>query len=134
MVGGRAWLDGGTVTVVGNVGRELKAAGGEIIVASTIGGDVELHAESIEIQPSAVINGDITYSAPQEAVIHEGARIEGAVNWHKLDLRRDFGGPGWGFAGTLAFFLEPGRFGDGAVSDISAFFCVSGTSVTGRTV
>ncbi len=105
-VGGRAWLAGGTITVAGNVGRELKAAGGEIIVAGTIGGDVEIYAESIEIQPSAVIKGNLTYSAPTEAVIHDGARIEGAVNWHELDLGHDLDGRGWGFAGTLVFFLS----------------------------
>ncbi|MDH3638129.1 MAG: polymer-forming cytoskeletal protein [Gammaproteobacteria bacterium] len=105
-VSGRAWLAGATITVAGNVGRELKAAGGEIIVAGTIGGDVELYAESIEIQPSAVIKGNLTYSAPKEAVIHEGARIEGVVNWHELDPRRDFGDPGWSFVGNLVFFLS----------------------------
>lgn len=105
-VGGRAWLAGGTITVAGNVGQELKAAGGEIILAGTIDGDVELYAESIEIQPSAVVKGNLTYSAPKEAVVHEGARIEGVVTWQELDLRRDLGGPGWGFAGTLVFFLS----------------------------
>jgi cytoskeletal protein CcmA (bactofilin family) len=105
-VGGRAWLAGGTITVVGNVGRELKAAGGEIILAGTISGDVELYAESIEIQPSTVIKGNLTYSAPKEAVVHEGASIEGVVNWHELDVGRDFDDWGWGFAGTLVFFLS----------------------------
>jgi cytoskeletal protein CcmA (bactofilin family) len=105
-VGGRAWVAGGIVTVAGNVGGELRAAGGEIVVSGTIGGDVEFYAESIEIQPSAVIKGNLTYSAPKEAVIHEGARIEGAVNWHELDIRRDFADRGWSFAGTLVFFLS----------------------------
>ncbi len=105
-VGGRAWLAGGTITVAGHVGRELRAAGGEIILAGTIGGDVELYAESIEIQPSAVIKGNLSYSAPYEAVIHEGARIEGVVTRQELDLHRDFGGPGWGLGGSLVFFLS----------------------------
>lgn len=105
-VGDDAVIAGGIVTVAGNVGGELRAAGGEIVVSGTIGGDVEFYAESIEIQPSAVIKGNLTYSAPKEAVIHEGARIEGAVNWHELDIRRDFADRGWSFAGTLVFFLS----------------------------
>lgn len=123
-VGGRAWLAGGTVTVAGTVGRELKAAGGEIVVSGTIGGDVELYAESIEIQPSAVIKGNLTYSAPKEAVVHDGAKIEGVVTWQELDLHHDFGGPGWGFAGTLAFFLSL------AVSAIVLFLVFPGFSTS----
>lgn len=92
--------------MAGNVDCALKAAGREVVVAGTVGGDVELYAGSIEIQPSAVIKGNLTYTAPKEAIVHEDARIERVVNWHKLDLRRDFGRAHWGFGGALVLFLS----------------------------
>ncbi len=104
-VGGRAWLAGETVTVAGSVSRELRAAGKKIILTGMIGGDVELHAESIEIGPSAVIKGNLTYSAPKEAVVREGAVIEGVVDWHETDFG-DFDDWGTDFAGNLVLFLS----------------------------
>lgn len=104
-VGGRAWLAGETVTVAGGVSRELRAAGKKIILTGMIGGDVELHAESIEIGPSAVIKGKLTYSAPKKAVVRNGAVIEGVVDWNETDFG-DFDGWGTDFAGNLVFFLS----------------------------
>ncbi len=104
-VGGRAWFAGETVTVAGNVNRELRATGKKVILAGTIGGDVEIYAESVVIEPSAVIKGKFTYSAPNEADVREGAVIEGAVDWHESDFG-DFEDRGPGFAGTLVFFLS----------------------------
>ena len=104
-VAGNAWLAGGAITVAGDVNRELMAAGGKIVLAGTIGGNVELYAESIEIEPDAVIKGNLSYSAPNEIVIREGAVIEGEVEWHEFDFR-EFDDMGAGFAGTLVFFLS----------------------------
>ncbi len=104
-VGGRAWFAGETVTVAGNVNRELRATGRKVILAGTIGGDVELYAESVVIEPGAVIKGKLAYSAPNEAVVREGAVIEGAVDWHESDFG-EFDERGPGFAGTLVFFLS----------------------------
>ncbi len=104
-VGGNAWLAGRMVNVAGTVNRDLSASGGQVIVTGTIGGNVDVRADSIEIEPGAVIKGTLTYTAPQEAVLHDGAIVEGAVN------RREFD-PGdietWGeaFSGTLKFYLS----------------------------
>ena len=106
-VGGRAWLSGRIVNVDGNVNRDLSVNGGRVTVTGTVGGDVDIHADSIEIEPGAVISGTVTYSSPKEAVVHEGAVIEGAVNRKAFD-------PGdietWGAAisGSIKFYLALG--------------------------
>lgn len=104
-VGGQAWLAGGIVTMAGSVTQDLKATGGRVILTGTVYGDVEIHADSIEIEPDAVIKGKLIYSAPREVVIPEGAVIEGVVERRQFD-------PGnietWGeaFAGSLKFYLS----------------------------
>lgn len=104
-VGGRAWLSGSIVNVDGNVNRDLNVNGGRVTVTGTIGGDVEVHADSIEIAPSAVIRGTVTYSSPKEAVVHEDAVIEGSVNRQEFD-------PGdietWGtrISSSIKFYLS----------------------------
>lgn len=78
-VGGNAWLSGYTVTVAGNVNQALRVKGEEVVLSGTYGGDVEVHANSIGLTSSAVIKGDLTYSAPGEAAVSDGAVIEGDV-------------------------------------------------------
>jgi cytoskeletal protein CcmA (bactofilin family) len=83
-VGGRAWLAGGNVQINGKVGKGLKAAGNHIVIAGDITGDVDLYAESIDIEPGAVIRGNLTYYSRQEARIAGGAKITGAVKREPL--------------------------------------------------
>lgn len=85
-VNGDAWLIGRTVTVAGNVNQTLSVNGEKVVLSGTYGGDVEVHANSIGLAPSAVIKGDLTYSAPGEAVIEDGAVIEGEVIREETDL------------------------------------------------
>jgi cytoskeletal protein CcmA (bactofilin family) len=121
-VGGRAWLSGNVVNVDGNVKRDLSVNGGRVTLTGAIGGDVEIYADSIEIEPGAVISGSVTYSSPQEAVVHEGAVIEGAVNRKQFD-------PGdietWssGISGSIKFYLSL------ALSAIVLFLVCPRTSV-----
>lgn len=83
-VGGRAWFGGNTVNVAGKVGKELKVAGNRVVIAGQIGGDVELFAESVEIQPGAVIRGNVSYYSREEAQIAKDAKIAGTVTRHRL--------------------------------------------------
>jgi len=105
IVEGRAWLAGGTVTVAGNVNQELKVSGRQIILAGTINGDVEVYAESVEIKPSTVIKGSLTYSAPGEADIHHDATIEGEIS-HKKIVLEDFEESGTGLFASLMFYIS----------------------------
>ncbi|MDX1378208.1 MAG: polymer-forming cytoskeletal protein [Anaerolineales bacterium] len=104
-VGGRAWLSGRIVNVDGNVNRDLSVNGGRVTVTGTIGGNVEIYADSIEIESGAVISGSVTYSSPEEAVVHEGAVIEGAVNRQTFDPG-DIETWGAGISGSVKFYLS----------------------------
>lgn len=76
---GDAMLAGGVVDLAGRVKGNASMAGGELKISGQIDGNADLAGESIEIGPSAVIRGNLTYRSPQPAFIHELARIEGQV-------------------------------------------------------
>ncbi|MDH3691340.1 MAG: polymer-forming cytoskeletal protein [Gammaproteobacteria bacterium] len=94
-VSGRAWLSGGSVHVAGHITNELRVAAGTVVLTGQVDGDVRLLAESIEMTPTAVITGDLTYSSPNELVAAQGARIDGVINREESDMfpsGHDWGG------------------------------------------
>ena len=76
---GRAWLAGGRLDIAGWLGKELKAAGGRIVITAEVMGDAMLAGDDIEIQPTAVIHGNLRYMSPKAAVIDKAAKIEGTI-------------------------------------------------------
>ena len=66
--------------MAGEIGRELKAAGGRIVLSGRVHGDVDLRGRSISILDGAVIDGNLAYRSPREAEISEGATIHGSIN------------------------------------------------------
>ena len=78
-VGGRAWLAGGNLDIGGHIGKELKATGGRIAIVAEVMGDATLMGEDIEIQPGAVIHGNLRYFSPKPAVIDTAAKIDGTI-------------------------------------------------------
>jgi cytoskeletal protein CcmA (bactofilin family) len=78
-IGGPAWLAGRRLDIAGRLGGELRAAAARIRISGTIRGNVVLAARDIEIEPTAQIEGSLTYWSGQEARIDPGARIRGAV-------------------------------------------------------
>jgi cytoskeletal protein CcmA (bactofilin family) len=85
-VGGSAWLSGGDIRIEGVIDQELRVTGGRVVVAGTINGNVELWAEQIVIEKSAVITGRLHYRSSHEAVIANGVRIDGEVVYTPVDV------------------------------------------------
>jgi cytoskeletal protein CcmA (bactofilin family) len=78
-IAGRAWLSGGEVRIDGQVMQELRASGGRIVITGKVDGNVELWADEIIIEETAVISGDLHYKSSHQAKIASGARIDGEV-------------------------------------------------------
>ena len=98
-VGDWAWFAGQSVTVQGRVGEDLRAAGQSVTVSGEIGGDAVLAAEEIEIEPGAVIRGDLVWDSETEPEISANATVEGEI------IREDL-------TGAVEEFGMPGVFGD----------------------
>lgn len=102
-IGGNAWLAGREADLFGSVAGNLRAAARDIRLAGTIGGDVELVAESIVVASTARIAGDFTYRSIGEATIEPGAEILGDIIFIRTDAPRRMVGDA--LAGVSAFGL-----------------------------
>jgi hypothetical protein len=61
------------------VADELRVSGGRVVITGAVNGNVELRADEIIIEETAVISGNLLYKSSHEASIAEGARIDGEV-------------------------------------------------------
>ena len=93
-VGGRAWLAGGDVAVAGTFHRDVKVYARNILVLGHVAGNIHLSATTIELLPTARIDGNVTYVSNTPIKIHAGASVSGTVTrepGHLPALRM----PGW---------------------------------------
>lgn len=69
---------GGNLQFMGPIGKNLVVAGGQVTIGNNINGDVwSPGVGSLRLMNEAYVNGQLTYSSEQEAVISEGATIVG---------------------------------------------------------
>jgi len=83
VLGRQGWVEkdvnfgAATLTIQGRIGGNLKGSGGHVYISGQIDGDVELEAEDIVIQPSAIIGGNLYTVGKREPKIEPGAQILG---------------------------------------------------------
>ncbi|MFC4723747.1 hypothetical protein AB6B38_03750 [Glycocaulis abyssi] len=120
-IGGNMDLAGSEIRMSGTAQGRMKGRARTVIIEGTVAGDVELHAENVEIMPGAQIAGQLRVRGPNAPVIAEGAQIIGETSYEEApfsDQRRarvysgprvsDFGPPVWAFGtamGIAAFVL-----------------------------
>lgn len=80
-------IGGGTVDIQCPVAGNVLIGGGEVTVNSKIGGFVKIKAEKIRIGESAEIERDLKYTSPEEAEIHENAKIAGAIDFSQKAIK-----------------------------------------------
>jgi len=80
-IGGDVLIGGGMITIESLVGQDVKAGGGEVYINAPIQGNVEIEAEKITLGSKAVISGNFTYKSPNEAVIEQGAEVQGQTTY-----------------------------------------------------
>lgn len=83
-VGGDIVVAGGTVMMDGSVGGNIKAVGGKVSLDGTVAGSVSAKVEQLTIGSSAVIGNGLSYQSRKEAVISEGADIQGGIEFSPL--------------------------------------------------
>jgi len=104
-VGDDVVVGGGQVTLVGSriggdvlagigilqlsapVTGDVRVGGGEIFLNSTVGGNVVVDADRLTLGNGTVIEGNLTYTSPREAVIEEGAVVHGEVQYTPREAR-----------------------------------------------
>jgi len=83
-VGGDVAIGGGVVRIEAPVRGDMRIGGGEIYINAAIGGDVIVQAEKLTLGPKAVIAGDLTYGASEEATLEEGAIVRGETSFTEI--------------------------------------------------
>src|SRR3989344_7136534 len=105
-VGGDILWGGGTLRIEAPVGGDLKLAGGEVYLNSTVVGNVEFTGEKLTLGEGAVIEGNLTYSTPNEATVEDGALVRGATDFKQQESKREAAK-----ADVAAFASAAGLFG-----------------------
>lgn len=72
-------LAGGNVSFDGEIGGDFIAAGGEVELAGIVGGNANIRASNIELEPGTVIAGNLTYSSPNELDLGADVTVTGAI-------------------------------------------------------
>ncbi|MGD8934294.1 MAG: hypothetical protein PVF35_05920 [Gammaproteobacteria bacterium] len=85
-IGGSVWLSGGDIRIEGVIDQELRVTGGRVVIAGTVNGNVELWADQIVVEESAVITGHLHYKSAREAAIANGVRIDGEVVFTPVEV------------------------------------------------
>lgn len=108
VVGGDAIVAGGMVNINGTVNGDARVAGGNIYINGTVNGNVNVEADSELILGSqAKISGNLTYSAPKEAEVKQGAVVTGKTDFNKISRvtgAQTKAGSKAAFLGLLSFF------------------------------
>ncbi|MCC5896242.1 MAG: polymer-forming cytoskeletal protein [Alkalibacterium sp.] len=73
------------VIIDGAVPRHLFSAGETVRVNGSVGGNANLASESVILDDSTVIEGDLIYDSPNEAQIAPGANVAGQTDWRQTE-------------------------------------------------
>jgi cytoskeletal protein CcmA (bactofilin family) len=80
-------LAGGSVLMMGTVGRNGWVAGGRVEIGGTVNGNLLIRASELRILPTAVVRGTLTYSAERPIEVAEGARVVGGIRQEAYPVR-----------------------------------------------
>ena len=83
-IGGDLVVAAGEVVIESTVRGAVRIAGGDITLNGVVAGPVRIRARSLVIGEQARLAGELTYWAPQEAVIAPAAEIAGPATFHLI--------------------------------------------------
>lgn len=103
-IGGNARIVASSADVMGRVTRDLKIVGASARISSEVGGNVDVRAERVTIDPGAIIRGRLTVYSPNEPSVSPQAQVIGGVDYHRSESNRSPSVGGW-IAGWFLRFV-----------------------------
>jgi hypothetical protein len=87
-VAGDLLAAGGQVNLMpgSSVGKDVAIAGGSVYIDGPINGNLQVSAGEVKLGPKAVIKGTFDYYSKQPATLEQGAVVQGATNFHKINV------------------------------------------------
>lgn len=86
-VNGEITSAGESVRVLGTVGRNISGAMQNLEIGGVVNGKVAVEAQNVTLFDNASIQGDLSYRAPKEAAIAEGATVLGKIDYQQVERR-----------------------------------------------
>jgi cytoskeletal protein CcmA (bactofilin family) len=68
------------VNVSGPVGKDIRGSAGDFVIGNSVGGNVNIECNTLQLEPSASISGDLTYKSKLDATRSEGAKVAGKID------------------------------------------------------
>ena len=85
-IGGDVWVAGKRAAVMGRIGGNLDMRVQEGLINGRVEGDVSFVGQQLSLGPEAVIEGTLSYVAPQDADIDRDAQVLGDISQQALGL------------------------------------------------
>jgi len=104
-----SYIAGGTVVFAGVENGSLTIFGRDVRIDGTVGGNLVVRAEKINIGPHAVIKGNLEYTAPAEMSMESGATVIGQTIFHKTEASRQ-DKAGWAALAAILGILTAVKF------------------------
>jgi hypothetical protein len=80
-ISGDAVIGGGNIRIDAPITGSARIGGGTVYLNAPIQGNVTVQANTLTLGPSAVISGDLTYTASKELAKEEGAVVNGKISF-----------------------------------------------------
>ena len=96
-IGGDLLLGVGNARIDGLVEGDIRGGGESVSIGGEVRGDIELEVETLMIESTADIQGNLVYTSESEADIQSGAKVAG-VTTHKLPEKERDGAESSAFA------------------------------------
>lgn len=84
-------LIGAKVNIENNIKNHLRIISGNTFIKGKIDGTANITSEKINILDEAEINNSLSYFSPVQAEVSDNAKINGAINFNKIDSIRENG-------------------------------------------
>jgi hypothetical protein len=104
-IGGDVVWGGGSLRIEAPIGGDLKLGGGDVYINSTVVGNVEFTGEKITLGKGAIIEGNLIYSTPGEAIMEDGAVVRGTTEFKKQESKKDAAKAGLAAFASLASLM-----------------------------
>jgi hypothetical protein len=105
-VGKDVQIAGGSVNFEGQASGNLNIMGESVYIDGTVAKDVVVKAKNIKFGPNTIIEGKLDYYSNSQAVLETGAIVNGATNFHKVNLPEVQGSKEakWAILGFISIF------------------------------
>ena len=90
-ISGELILIGAKVDIQNNVDTKMKVVSGAAYISGVISGQTNVTSEKINIVDGAEVSGELIYFSPTQAVVSEGAKVTGSVNYNQMESLRENG-------------------------------------------